>query len=229
MRLLRKMLQRGPEIVKAGHPALRRVAQPLSKEDIKTAETVKLVKDMVASIKRDKASGVSAPQLGASKRIVAYEITAEMMHLESKVRNLSKLGMEAVPLTVLYNLDVKPLGKATATHREGCLSVPGFSAHVQRALAIEATALDEDGKAIKFRASGWTARVLQHEHDHLEGKLFIDRMLPATFADERERWEHPLTLIDRQNDGEFDPREEEKKFEASQARKKGRGKANKSR
>lgn len=214
MRMLRKMLQRGPEIVKAGHPALRRVAQPLSKEDIQSPETVKLVKDMIASIKRDKASGVSAPQLGVSKRIVAYEITAEMMHLESRVRNLSKLGMEAVPLTVLYNLNVKPLGKATATHREGCLSVPGFSAHVPRALTIEATALDEDGEPVKFRASGWTARVLQHENDHLEGKLFVDRMLPETFADERERWEHTLTETDRRNDGEFDPREEKKKAEA---------------
>jgi hypothetical protein len=93
-----------------------------------------------------------------------YEVTEQMLHLEGQSRDLHALGMERVPLRVLINPRVTPLGTHTVVHREGCLSVPGFSAHVARALAVQVDAHDLAlNTPVSFRATGWTARILQHE------------------------------------------------------------------
>eukprot|EP00039_Didymoeca_costata_P008125 m.108369 g.108369 ORF g.108369 m.108369 type:complete len:118 (-) comp13959_c0_seq8:79-432(-) len=112
------------------------------------------------------------------------------------------MGMQIEPLHIIINPKVTVLGKKEVVHRESCLSIPGYSAHVPRALAIEVSAFNQEGVPLNFQATGWTARIIQHEFDHLQGILYIDRMLPNTFADEKERWKHPLLEEDIDYDGE---------------------------
>ncbi|KAE9467811.1 hypothetical protein C3L33_00325, partial [Rhododendron williamsianum] len=86
-----------------------------------------------------------------------------------------------IPLKVIVNPKIKNKSNKTALFFEGCLSVDGFRAVVERYLEVEVTGLDRKGQPIKVDASGWQARILQHECDHLEGTLYIDKMVPRTF------------------------------------------------
>lgn len=92
------------------------------------------------------------------------------------------LKMEVLPLMTLVNYTVTPRGNHTSVNREGCLSVPGLSAFVERPLNVHVSGLDEFGSPLDFDAYGWTARLLQHEWDHLEGVLYTDRMIQSTLA-----------------------------------------------
>lgn len=85
------------------------------------------------------------------------------------------------PLVVL-NPYLTPLGDAGARFFEGCLSIPGYQALVERYMSVEVQGLTPEGMPLKFQANGWKARILQHECDHLEGVLYVDRMLPRSFS-----------------------------------------------
>lgn len=84
-------------------------------------------------------------------------------------------------LLVIINPILKKKGKKSALFFEGCLSVDGFRAVVERSLEVEVSGLDGTGKPVKVNASGWQARILQHECDHLNGTLYVDKMVPRTF------------------------------------------------
>ncbi|XP_057967159.1 peptide deformylase 1A, chloroplastic isoform X2 [Malania oleifera] len=86
-----------------------------------------------------------------------------------------------IPLRVILNPKLRRKGNKTALFFEGCLSVGGFRAVVERSLEVEVTGLGRDGKPIKVDASGWQARILQHECDHLDGVVYVDKMVPRTF------------------------------------------------
>jgi peptide deformylase len=86
------------------------------------------------------------------------------------------------PTTVLFNPELTLIGEARATFFEGCLSVAGWSALVERALEVEVRGLDANGEPVVHRASGWPARIFQHEVDHLRGTLYVDRMMTRTFG-----------------------------------------------
>src|SRR5262249_38214980 len=95
------------------------------------------------------------------------------------------------PLKVFFNPVLRPVGEERATFFEGCLSVEGYMALVERHLRVELTALDERADPVRWEVSGWPARILQHEVDHRRGMLYVDRMITRTFwcnDEAQERW-----------------------------------------
>jgi len=136
--------------------------------------------------------GLAAPQLGVSKRVIVVEDTeARMSKLSSKDR--STRGRVTLPLLVVVNPDLTLIGDKTATFFEGCLSVPSYMALVERALEVRVRGTNEHGDPVDLTVSGWPARIFQHEVDHLDGMLYVDRMLTRSFGDDGEvvqRWMH---------------------------------------
>lgn len=179
-----------PRIVQAGHPALRRRADAVEPDSIATKEMQALVRRMVDTMRRAPGVGLAAPQLGVSLRVIVLEDGEKLMsRLSLEERALR--GRVAWPLTVLFNPEIHIVGEGRATFFEGCLSVEGWSALVERALEVEVHGLGAEGEPVSFRASGWPARIFQHEVDHLDGALYVDRMLTRTFGHNDEvsaRW-----------------------------------------
>jgi peptide deformylase len=123
--------------------------------------------------------GLAAPQIGLPLRMAVIEDAVEMPERER----------EAVPFHVVINPRLA-LGAEQVEHFEGCLSLEGFQAVVPRARAVTVEALDHRGRAVTIKASGWYARILQHEIDHLDGTLYIDRAHTRTLATNRNLARH---------------------------------------
>lgn len=155
-------------------PVLKKKALPVEKV---TAEYKKLAKDMLETMYDAPGIGLAAPQVGVSIRMVVIDTrpyddndkvdTERMTELEQKVK---------FPVILFNPVITKKDGKTT--YEEGCLSVPGFVEEVQRAKDIEVVGLDENGEKITIHTDGLLAICVQHELDHLDGKLFIDRLSP---------------------------------------------------
>ena len=145
--------ERHKDIVKLGHPILRQVAKPVTR--ILTPETQKLIERMKVIMKEANGLGLAAPQVGASVRILIYDVDDEIKVLINPVIQNMK-GEQTEPL-------------------EGCLSIPGLQGRVKRAMDLKVSALNQRGHKITLRVSELEARVIQHELDHLNGILFIDR------------------------------------------------------
>lgn len=167
-------------IVQAGHPALRKRAAEVSPERIKSPEFQSLVKSMVEAMRAAPGVGLAAPQLGISERVIVLEDTEERMSKLSP-QEREERGRAPFALTVLVNPVLTKIGDEKATYFEGCLSVAGFSALVERHAEVEVSGLDEKGEPKKWRVKGWPARILQHELDHLDGSLYVDRMNTRSF------------------------------------------------
>jgi peptide deformylase len=179
-----------PRIVQAGHAALRQRADLVDPSAISTKEMQALVRRMIDTMRRAPGVGLAAPQLGVSLRVIVLEDGEKLMgRLSPEERALR--GRVTWPLTVLFNPEIEILGEERATFFEGCLSVEGWSALVTRALEVEVRGLGPEGEPVVHRASGWPARIFQHEIDHLDGTLYVDRMLSRTFGHNDEvslRW-----------------------------------------
>lgn len=165
------------EIVQAGHPALRRRAQPVDKDWIGTPEFDALVADMVDTMRAAPGVGLAAPQIGLSIQLIVVEdrIGTDDEESDEKLR-------VSVPLTVICNPRLKTYGKQNVELYEGCLSVAGFAAVTPRHRRARINFLNEKGEFVEFEWEGWPARILQHECDHLNGVLYIDHMDTTTFA-----------------------------------------------
>jgi peptide deformylase len=188
-----KTIEHSPSIVSAGDPVLRNPALPVPPELFGTPELRALADVMVEAMRNAPGVGLAGPQLGVNLRIIVLEDTSERMsHLTDEER--AERARRDVPLTVLLNpvLTRVDVDKEEAElFFEGCLSVPGYTALVPRARTVEVTALQLDGTPTSLRASGWPARILQHECDHLDGTLYVDRMLSrslCTVEQARTRW-----------------------------------------
>lgn len=165
------------EPLQAGAPPLREAARTLSVEEVLSPRVQLLIEEMVA-VCRARGIGLAAPQLGEPLRLVVLE------DRDTDVSAAERAQMDRQPfsLKVLINPVLTPrLTAGTACFFEGCMSVQGFRGLVERALEVDCTALGGDGTPVKFTARGWLARVLQHECDHLEGTLYIDRMVSRAF------------------------------------------------
>jgi peptide deformylase len=151
--------ERHPAIVKYGHPVLRQTARPVTRI---SSETAALIKKMGAIMREANGLGLAAPQIGASTRIIVYDAN------------------EGAGLRVLINPKILSMSGEQTDPKEGCLSIPGLQGVVKRANEIRVRGFDEKNRPVARRVKGLEARVIQHEIDHLDGILFIDRAEPDT-------------------------------------------------
>lgn len=159
---------------------LRQPARKLALDEIKSPETRRFIELMRETMRDAPGVGLAAPQVGESVRIAVIEDTGEYQKtLPAHI--LAERGRTTVPFHVIINPVMKIDDSASATFFEGCLSVNGYAALVPRVLSVRVECLDERGEERVIEAQGWYARILQHEIDHLEGTLYVDRMLSRSF------------------------------------------------
>ena len=169
------------KIVQAGDPVLRKQSRELTKDEVRSASIQQLIEWMRETMREAPGVGLAAPQIGQSIQLAVIEDRADYIS-DFSAAELERYQREAVPFHVIINPKLSFLGNSTATFFEGCLSVEGFSAVVNRALDVRVECLNERGEPIILKARGWYARILQHEIDHLNGTLYIDRMKTRTFS-----------------------------------------------
>lgn len=156
------------EILKMGDPRLLRVAQPV--REFGTPELKTLVADMFETMAAANGAGLAAPQIGVDLQLVIFGYTSNVRYPDAP----------PVPPTVLINPVITPLDDELVNGWEGCLSVPGLRGVVPRHARIRYTGFDPEGRPIEREADGFHARVVQHECDHLIGRLYPTRMTDLT-------------------------------------------------
>ncbi len=169
------------KIIQAGEPVLREQARLLTPEEIRGAETQRLIEEMRDAMREAPGVGLAAPQVGLSLQLAVIEDREDLLKGFS-ADDLAERERRTVPFHVIINPVIAYLSDEKKNFYEGCLSLPGFSAVVPRARTIRVEYLDERAEPQFVQASGWYARILQHEIDHLRGALYIDRMLSRTFT-----------------------------------------------
>jgi peptide deformylase len=169
------------KIVSVGEPGLRTSSQALSREEILSPRIHDLIEHMRETIRDAPGVGLAAPQVGESIQLVVIEDRVEY-HKTLSGAELQERDRREIPFHVLINPVIEAVGESTTSFFEGCLSLPGYTALVSRARQVRVSALDHHGESSVIEASGWYARILQHEIDHLHGALYIDRMDPRTFS-----------------------------------------------
>jgi len=169
------------KIVQAGDPVLRTQTRRLTHEEIISDEIQRLIGAMRETMRDATGVGLAAPQVGASLQIAVIEDREELFSGLPE-QELTEKERRPVPFHVIINPEITLLGEDWADFYEGCLSLSGFSAVVPRARRIRIACLDENSGSRSIEASGWYARILQHEIDHLHGTLYIDRMDSRTFT-----------------------------------------------
>ena len=167
------------KVARIGHPVVRARAKPVPQPEILSRDIQRLIDDMVETMHEYDGVGLAAPQIHVGLRLAVIEVTASDERSE-----------DVVPLTVLVNPVVKPLGSDRVTGWEGCLSIPDLRGRVPRAARVRLEARDRKGKPYSLEADDFFARVIQHECDHLDGNVYLDRMQDMkslTFIKEFER------------------------------------------
>jgi len=166
-----------------GHPVLRARAAPIDPAEIKSPRIQQLIDDMFETMKEYNGVGLAAPQVHESLRVFVAGFA-------SRPDDDEEDEASRVPRMVLINPEISPIGDSEDDW-EGCLSIPEIRGRVPRAREIEVKAYDRRGRRISIHARGFTARVIQHETDHLDGVLFLDRMTSLetlTYTDEFSRY-----------------------------------------
>jgi peptide deformylase len=166
------------KVARMGHPVLRTRAQGLDRTRLKTPTIQKLIDDMMETMAEYHGVGLAAPQVHEGLRLFVASLDMER-------------GDDPTEPIALINPEITPVGTDMVDDWEGCLSIPDIRGLVPRHKEIVVRALDRDGERIELRARGFSARVIQHETDHLDGILFFDRMRnlgTLTFLDEYSRY-----------------------------------------
>lgn len=168
-------------IVQTGNPVLRRVGRELTVDEIKSPAIQKLVESMRDTMRAAPGVGLAAPQIGESIQLAVIEDRAEYIQ-DASAEQLEERKRSVIEFHVIVNPKITLLDDGSADFFEGCLSVEGYLAVVRRAYRVHVDCLNEKAEPITIDAEGWYARILQHEIDHLNGKLYIDRMESRTFT-----------------------------------------------
>ncbi|MCK5378256.1 MAG: peptide deformylase [Acidobacteria bacterium] len=164
------------EVIRLGHPVLRQVAEPVPEEFFGTDRLADLSRDMIRTMLSEDGVGLAAPQVSENLRLFVYWVPGDDDHPD-------------IAPQFLANPEIKPAGDLVEVGWEGCLSIPGLRGLVPRFSRIKVSARDLEGNPVSLTADGFHARVMQHEFDHLDGIVFLDRMeSPASLAYEHE-WE----------------------------------------
>jgi peptide deformylase len=160
-------------VVEIGDPVLRERAREVGSEEIESAAIQELIDDLIETKRATHGAGIAANQVGEPVRVAIVEVE------EGNPRYPYK---PPVPLTVMINPSLEPVGDETIEINEGCLSVPDLRGSLPRHLAVRVRYLDREGKEHEEVKRGLTAGTFQHEVDHLDGTLFVDRADSRTFA-----------------------------------------------
>jgi len=163
------------EIALVPEPVLRRKARKLTDFG---PETQKLIDDMIETMREAPGVGLAAQQIAESLQLVVVEFAEDEENEDAKPK-----------LFVVANPEIVKRSEEMVTGIEGCLSIPGLVGDVERNEAVEIKALNRHGKPIKIKASGWLARIFQHEIDHLDGVLYTDRATRVWQPKEEEEFE----------------------------------------
>jgi peptide deformylase len=177
------------EIVTVGHPVLRERARDLTLDELATPETQAFINDLIDTMRHANGAGLAANQVGVPIRIAAIEV-GDNPRYPYKPR---------IPLTVVVNPIIEAIDSETVEINEGCLSVPNLRGTVQRFVHVRVRYLDRHGEAHDEVKRGLTAGTFQHECDHLDGTLFLDRVTdPTTFTtwEQFERF-HRAAFVER--------------------------------
>ena len=149
-------------IVEYPHPALRAANDEISEEEVKSPEIAKLARDMLKVMYAAEGVGLAAPQVGVNKRLMVYNPTGD-----------SKKWIDEM---ILLNPKIVEYSDAKDSATEGCLSFPDMQGDVVRSKWIKVHAVNLQGRPVKKKFSGWEARIFQHEYDHLDGVVYVDRL-----------------------------------------------------
>ena len=172
------------KVARIGHPVIRRPARDLTRDELRSPDLQRLVDDMEETMHEYEGVGLAGPQVHLGLRIAVIQVPG------SDARSIAE-----VPFTVLINPRVTPLGDDKVDGWEGCLSVPDLRGLVPRWKRLRLEALDRRGKPYTVDATDFFARVIQHECDHLDGSVYLDRMRDMktlAFLHEFERFtKHP--------------------------------------
>jgi peptide deformylase len=168
------------KIVQVGEPVLRRRARPLLQEEIALPETQQLIVWMHETMRDAPGVGLAAPQIGLPLQLAVIEDRPEYSK-DIAPERLAERERQSVPFQVLINPRIVEQSEEYVDFFEGCLSLAGFSALVKRSRQVAVEYLDERGQPRRVEAQGWYARILQHEIDHLYGRLYIDLMESRSF------------------------------------------------
>jgi peptide deformylase len=167
------------KVARMGHPVLRARARAIERGRIKDAIVQKLIDDLIETMVEYHGVGLAAPQVHGELRVFVATLDS------------GKEGETASDPIAVINPEIEPLGPDTVEDWEGCLSIPDIRGRVPRAREIKLRAFDRHGERMELRARDFPARVIQHETDHLDGILFVDRMKTfesLTFLDEYSRY-----------------------------------------
>lgn len=152
------------KVSKLGNPVLRKATEAVPKETILSPDVQRLLADMIETMHEYEGVGIAAPQVHVSQQIAVIE-----------AKHDARID-KPIPLTILINPRIVASAKATVEDWEGCLSVNDLRGKVPRAQWVDVEMYNQKGEKVKFHAEGFFARVIQHECDHLAGKVFLDRM-----------------------------------------------------
>jgi peptide deformylase len=176
------------KVARMGHPVLRARARAIDPADIKSPRIQQLIDDMFETMHEYQGVGLAAPQVHVGLRLFVAGLPPRRAADPDEDEEHDR---DRVPLMAVINPVIQPIDTNTVEDWEGCLSIPDIRGKVPRASAIQVNAYDRTGRRVELQARGFTARVIQHETDHLDGVLFLDRMTSfdtLTFLDEFSRY-----------------------------------------
>lgn len=168
------------KLCQVGESVLRHKARELAPEEIASDDIQRLIALMHETLRDAPGVGLAAPQIGEPIQLAIIEDLPEYGRNLSP-QQLADRERQPIPFHVIINPNLTPIGEAEIEFFEGCLSLNGFTALVPRYHRVHVECLDENATPRKIDATGWYARILQHEIDHLNGGLYIDRMHPRSF------------------------------------------------
>jgi peptide deformylase len=176
------------KVARLGHPVLRRRAEPVPVREIARPETQRLIDDMIETMHEYVGVGLAAPQVHVSRQIAVLECETHPAHPE----------MPKIPLMVIINPVLTPMSEETALDWEGCLSIPDFRGVTPRHAAVRLEAYGRKGERLDLTAKDFFARVLQHETDHLNGRVYLDRMKDLTTLSYLQEWNRHWLAAERE-------------------------------
>ena len=175
------------EVIRLGHPTLRSVAEPVPEDWIATGRLADLGRSMVRTMIEENGVGLAAPQVAEGIRLFAYWVPETEDEPE-------------IPPTILVNPEIRPVGDDVEDGWEGCLSIPGLRGIVPRYRRLKVKARSIEGDPVSLTADGFHARVLQHEYDHLDGIVFLDRMTSTRSLAFEPEWERYTLRTESEED-----------------------------